>query len=94
MCHASPWALLRPDGYVRRAPCMAYLTGTLIDHDGEAYAARGYTMHPSMEGEWSKHPRRIEWSDIAARWPSQPSAAAVRQSIARRPTQRRQGGQQ
>lgn len=41
---------------------MAYLVDTIAPN-GIAVALTGYIMRNDMTG-WTKHPRRIEWSDI------------------------------
>lgn len=85
-CHSSPWALIRRNGDQpgkRISTRMAYLVGT-ISPDGKAVAVTGYIMCNDMTG-WTKHPRRIEWSDIIKSWRSQPTVAAVRNAKAKLP---------
>jgi hypothetical protein len=83
-CHHSPWALIRRNGDTigkRPSTRMAYLVGTIAP-EGKAVAVTGYIMRNDMTGA-TKHPRRIEWSDIVKQWRSKPSAIEV-QKIKRR----------
>jgi hypothetical protein len=78
-CHSSPWALIRRNGDTpgkRLSTRMAYLVDTIAPH-GKAIAVTGYIMNNNMTG-WTKHPRRIEWSDILKQWPIQPPVEVVR----------------
>jgi hypothetical protein len=79
-CYSQPWALIRRDGDTpgkRLSTRMAYLVGTVAPN-GLAIAVTGYIiMRNDMTG-WTKHPRRVEWSDIIRQWSSQPSVTDVR----------------
>ena len=62
---------------------MAYLVDTIAPN-GTAVALTGYIMRNDMAG-WTKHPRRIEWSDIIRQWSRQPTTADARKVKARLP---------
>jgi hypothetical protein len=62
---------------------MAYLVGTIAPN-GIAVALTSYIMRNDMTG-WTKHPRRVEWSDIIKQWTRQPSVADMRKVKARLP---------
>lgn len=79
-CHHAPWALVRRCGDTagrRRSTRMAYLTDRIVGPNGEAIALKGYVMRNDMTGR-TRHPRRIEWSDVIRTWGHQPRAAEVR----------------
>jgi hypothetical protein len=86
-CHADPWALVRRMGDQlgkRPSTRMVYLVGTVAP-DGVAVAMTGYIMNNDMTG-WTKHPRRVEWSDIIKRWRHQPTKQQVQAVKKRLPT--------
>jgi hypothetical protein len=62
---------------------MPYLVDTIVPNRAEV-ALTGYIMRNHMTG-WTKHPRRIEWSDLIKQWSRQPSVAEVRKVKARLP---------
>jgi hypothetical protein len=85
-CHSQPWALIRRNGDTpgkRWSTRMAYLVDTIAPN-GIAIALKGYIINNDMTG-WTKHPRRIEWSDIIRQWSRQPTIAEVRKVKSRLP---------
>jgi hypothetical protein len=62
---------------------MTYLVGTIV-RDGKAVAVTGFVMNSDLTG-WTKHPRRIEWSDIVTTWRRQPTAEEVKRAKTRLP---------
>ena len=76
------WALVRRNGDTpgkRISTRMAYLVDTVVGPNGHAVAYRGHVMRNDMTG-WSKHLRRVEFSDVIGQWrfDRQPSVAQVR----------------
>ena len=77
-CHHSPWALVRRCGDTpgkRQSTRMAYLTGTIAPN-GTAIALKGFVMSNDLTN-WTKHPVRIEWSDIIKQWRRRPDVHDV-----------------
>ena len=80
-CFAHPWVLIKRGGTTpgnRPATRMAYLVDTIAPKgtEGTAVAVTGYIMSASL-ANWTRHPQRIEWHDIVARWHRPPNAAAI-----------------
>jgi len=85
-CHSQPWALVLRGGATaghRPFTRLAYLVDTIAPV-GQAIAVTAYIMNESGAG-WTKHPRRVEWSDIVRQWARQPSIETIRQAKRRLP---------
>lgn len=82
-----PWALIcRGGGQEGHRPFtrMAYFVKTAVGEDGKAVALFGLIGNGDCQG-WTKHLRRVEWSEIVKQWCTQPSAETIRKARARMP---------
>ena len=85
-CDSQPCALIKRGGATlgkRPFTRIAYLVDTIAP-DGQAIAVTSYIMSDDFTGG-TKHPRRIEWTDISQQWSRQPTPDATRRAKRRLP---------
>lgn len=77
--HSAPWALVKRGGNAdgkRVRTRMAFLVSTVAVPNGPAAALTGFIMNSDLTS-WTKHPRRIEWSDVVKTWRYRPTPAEI-----------------